>query len=259
DAAAAGKATKDAAAAGKATKDAAAAGKATKDAAAAKASKDTDPTKSAKEADPKQGAPPPIDETAIAGGSECSPRKPIVPPPESKPKGKKKQSSSASKKKEPLTKIKGGALDCKGKADKKTTLAKQHQASRYQKYSLFLALPLIAILTLLIFSSRVEEDRLEFKKYGFLYKRDKRFSFGDGKRSAFHNSYYNALPPDGYEDEIDEEGLGLEPETEKEKKSRLKEFKKVFKKWKKHAKKRDAQMRKEMAAAQTQKEMAAAQ
>ncbi|KAH8243206.1 hypothetical protein KR032_005370, partial [Drosophila birchii] len=81
-----------------------------------------------------------------------------------------------------------------------------HGASRYQKYSLYVALPLIAILTLLVFGSRMDDDRPEFKNYGYMYKREKRFYFGDGNRSAFHNSHFNALPPDGYEDEIDEEG-----------------------------------------------------
>ncbi|XP_020817875.1 uncharacterized protein LOC110191366 isoform X2 [Drosophila serrata] len=217
-----------------------------------------DPSKSAKGDEPQKEAPPPKDETVISGGTDCNPKTPCVPPPSGSNKSKAQKANcesilykqlgptKTSKKKVPLTKIQGGALDCQGKKEKKPPQA--HHASRFQKYSLYLALPLIAILTLLIFGHRSEEDRLEFKNYDYMYKRDKKFSFGDGNRSAFHNSYYNALPPDGYEDEIDEEGLGQEPETEKDKKSRLKEFEKVFKKWKKHDGKREAQLQKQMAA-----------
>ncbi|KAH8242281.1 hypothetical protein KR038_010845, partial [Drosophila bunnanda] len=195
--------------------------------------------------EPKKEAPPPKDETVISGGSECKARTPILPLVE-KPTKKKKETietllynkaDPTMKKKVPLTRIQGGAPDCQAKQS-----PEGHLARRYQKYSLCVALPLIAILTLIVFGNRLEEDRLEFKNYGYMYKREKRFSFGDGNRSAFHNSYYNALPPDGYEDEIDEEGLGQEPETEKDKKSRLKEFETVFKKWKKHDDKRDAQV-----------------
>lgn len=80
-----------------------------------------------------------------------------------------------------------------------------------------------------------------------MYRRTKRFHFGDGNRSAFHNSHWNAIPPEGYEDEVDEEGIGKDKESEQDKKSRLKEFQKVFKDWKKHADKRDARIKKEMA------------
>ncbi|XP_017026621.1 uncharacterized protein COX6AL2 isoform X2 [Drosophila kikkawai] len=231
----------------------------TKDAAPGKATKDAVANKSTKEAEPNENAPPPKDETVISGGSTSKPKPPPVSPPSSQSKGKKENCDTiiyqkvapknTSKKNQPLTKIQGGALECKGRLPKIPTPPEVNHASRYQKLSLFLALPLIAILTLFIFGSRIEGDRSEFKNYGYLYKREKRFHFGDGNRSAFHNSHYNALPPDGYEDEIDEEGLGQDKETEEDKKSRLKEFQKIFKQWKKHSDKREARAQKEMAAA----------
>ncbi|KAL5273240.1 hypothetical protein ACFFRR_000169 [Megaselia abdita] len=46
-------------------------------------------------------------------------------------------------------------------------------------------------------------ERAPFKKYSYLYKRDKPFPWGDHNKSFFHNHKYNALP-EGYE-EIEEE------------------------------------------------------
>lgn len=40
--------------------------------------------------------------------------------------------------------------------------------------------------------------RPEYVKYDYMYRREKRFPWGDGNRSFFHNKHTNALP-DGYE------------------------------------------------------------
>ncbi|XP_041674274.1 uncharacterized protein LOC108108466 isoform X2 [Drosophila eugracilis] len=195
------------------------------------------------------------DETVITGGSKC---KPTVHPPEitkikkKKPKtcdevllGKPKQ-----KKKEiPLTDIQGGDLGCPSKTEKKKPIIPIH-SKRWQKISLFGVLPLIAILSLFVLSTREEDERLEFKNYTYLYRRTKPFWFKDGNRTAFHNNHMNALPPGGYEDEIDENSVGQEPESQKDKKDRLKEFDKVVKNWRKHASKREDQLKKEAAAAE---------
>ncbi|CAH2006751.1 unnamed protein product [Acanthoscelides obtectus] len=45
-----------------------------------------------------------------------------------------------------------------------------------------------------------EEERPPFVKYEYLRMRSKRFPWGDGQKSLFHNPKVNALP-DGYEDE----------------------------------------------------------
>lgn len=46
-------------------------------------------------------------------------------------------------------------------------------------------------------------ERAAFKKYPYLFKRDKPFPWGDHNKSFFHNPKFNALP-EGYE-EIEEE------------------------------------------------------
>lgn len=46
-------------------------------------------------------------------------------------------------------------------------------------------------------------ERPPFRKYSYLYKRDKPFPWGDHNKSFFHNPKFNALP-DGYE-EIEED------------------------------------------------------
>ncbi|EDW99939.2 uncharacterized protein LOC6535005 [Drosophila yakuba] len=211
------------------------------------ANKGTTP-KAAKEATP------PKDETAISGGSKCPPK---TPPAAEINKNKKKLQScddlllgkTTPKKKKPLTAIQGGDLGCPGRTGKKPPIVAKH-SKLWQKISLFGVLPMVAILTLLVFSTRSEEERLEFKNYEHMYRRTKRYWFKDGNRTAFHNSHFNALPPAGYEDEVDESGIGKDPETEKDKKARLKEFDKVVKNWRKHSSKRDAQLKKEAAAAE---------
>ncbi|XP_052845117.1 uncharacterized protein LOC128257907 [Drosophila gunungcola] len=196
----------------------------------------------------------PKDETAIKGGTKCKPTiNPVKPIDKSKKrlktcdelllgKPKKKKAKLA------LTAIQGGDLGCQAVTAKKPPIT--GHSKLWQKISLFGVLPLIAILTLLVFSSRAEEERLEFKNYPHMYKRSKPFWFRDGNRTAFHNSYFNALPPGGYEDEIDESTIGQDPESEKDKKARLKEFEKVVKNWRKHSSKRDNQLKKEAAAAE---------
>jgi len=57
-------------------------------------------------------------------------------------------------------------------------------------------------LTGYVFSTKDEHERPPFVKYEYMRKRDKRFPWGDGNKSLFHNEHVNALP-EGYEDELE--------------------------------------------------------
>lgn len=68
----------------------------------------------------------------------------------------------------------------------------------YKILSLFVGIPTILLLTAVTFGDREEEERPPFIKYEYLRRRTKRFPWGDGQKSLFHNPKTNALP-DGYE------------------------------------------------------------
>ncbi|XP_067643768.1 cytochrome c oxidase subunit 6A, mitochondrial-like [Eurosta solidaginis] len=75
-------------------------------------------------------------------------------------------------------------------------------AGTLRKICLFGLLPFVFLMSILIFSTRTHEEREEFKPWPHMYKRDKRFPWGDGVKSFFHNPHTNALPDVGYEDDI---------------------------------------------------------
>ncbi|KAL7734644.1 hypothetical protein ACLKA6_010945 [Drosophila palustris] len=122
-------------------------------------------------------------------------------------------------------------------------------ANFWKKVTFMGVLPLVAILTVLVFTSHHEDERPEFKFWPHMYKRSKPFYFGDGNRSFYHNPHWNALPPEGYEDETDLDAQGKPAETAKEREERLKDFGGVQKEWKKLASKREAEAKKAEAAA----------
>lgn len=74
----------------------------------------------------------------------------------------------------------------------------------YKKLFLLVGLPLVLALTAINYVHAKEErecyERVPFVKYEYLRRRTKRFPWGDGNKSLFHNPETNALP-DGYEDE----------------------------------------------------------
>ncbi|KAJ3644667.1 hypothetical protein Zmor_022378 [Zophobas morio] len=72
----------------------------------------------------------------------------------------------------------------------------------WKNISLFLALPAIGLCAVNCYLAHVNEghERPPFVKYDYLRLRSKRFPWGDGNHSLFHNPHTNALP-DGYEDD----------------------------------------------------------
>lgn len=84
-----------------------------------------------------------------------------------------------------------------------------HSAKTYRAISLYVALPFIFIYSVIQYKNeKVKQaeckERPEFVAYEHMRIRTKKFPWGDGNKSFFHNPHKNALP-DGYEDEIDKE------------------------------------------------------
>ncbi|KAL9703737.1 hypothetical protein quinque_007255 [Culex quinquefasciatus] len=76
----------------------------------------------------------------------------------------------------------------------------------WKQLSLFVALPAVALAMANAISSVTaeEHERPEFVPYEHLRIRTKRFPWGEGKKSLFHNGETNPLP-EGYEDELNGE------------------------------------------------------
>lgn len=84
-----------------------------------------------------------------------------------------------------------------------------HSDRTYRAISLFVALPFIFVYSVMQYrNEKVKEaecpQRPEFVPYEHMRIRTKKFPWGDGNKSFFHNPHKNALP-DGYEDEQDQE------------------------------------------------------
>lgn len=69
----------------------------------------------------------------------------------------------------------------------------------WKRISLYVAFPLI-IIGSIDNIRKLEHDRPEFVPYEYMRIRTKRFPWGDGNHSLFHNPHTNPLP-DGYEHE----------------------------------------------------------
>uniref|UniRef100_A0A8D8QD07 Cytochrome c oxidase subunit 6A1, mitochondrial n=1 Tax=Cacopsylla melanoneura TaxID=428564 RepID=A0A8D8QD07_9HEMI len=72
------------------------------------------------------------------------------------------------------------------------------------KLTIFGAFPCMALIGVYVFLEHQAEEahhvRPEFVKREYMYIRTRRFPWGDGNHTLFHNKHVNALP-DGYEDE----------------------------------------------------------
>ncbi|XP_017785555.1 PREDICTED: cytochrome c oxidase subunit 6A, mitochondrial [Nicrophorus vespilloides] len=71
----------------------------------------------------------------------------------------------------------------------------------WKNVSLFVAAPAIVLCGVNCYLSHTQHhhERPEFVKYEYLRRRTKRFPWGEGNKSLFHNPHANALP-DGYEE-----------------------------------------------------------
>eukprot|EP00066_Takifugu_rubripes_P008450 XP_003974636.1 PREDICTED: cytochrome c oxidase subunit 6A, mitochondrial [Takifugu rubripes] len=76
----------------------------------------------------------------------------------------------------------------------------EHSAKTWKILSFVVALPGVGVCMLNMFLKEQSHshEQPEFVPYSHLRIRSKRFPWGDGNKSLFHNSHVNALP-DGYE------------------------------------------------------------
>lgn len=77
----------------------------------------------------------------------------------------------------------------------------------YKMISIFVCAPMILLLAYNTFILNAEDPNApppEFHAYEYLCKRDRRYPWGDGTKTFFHNPHKNALK-DGYEGHEDDE------------------------------------------------------
>ncbi|BES87704.1 Hypothetical protein NTJ_00510 [Nesidiocoris tenuis] len=95
--------------------------------------------------------------------------------------------------------------DCPKKVETKKPKDQSHGSGRvYQTLTLILA-PSLLLLATWVLLRHHEPERPPFVKYSYLRIRTKKFPWGDGNHTLFHNPRVNPLP-EGYEDEINGNG-----------------------------------------------------
>ncbi|CAL1684682.1 unnamed protein product [Lasius platythorax] len=72
----------------------------------------------------------------------------------------------------------------------------------WRKLSLFVALPLIVIMSAITYArekEKAKQPREPFLNLPYMCRRTKPFPWGDGNHTLFHNPVKNPVPPHGYE------------------------------------------------------------
>ncbi|KAF7989122.1 hypothetical protein HCN44_007432 [Aphidius gifuensis] len=72
----------------------------------------------------------------------------------------------------------------------------------WHNLTFFIALPSVIIMTIITMYNVKEENkkpRPEYRPMEYMYIRTKRFPWGDGNHTLFHNPERNPIPPNGYE------------------------------------------------------------
>ncbi|ALC42489.1 levy [Drosophila busckii] len=64
----------------------------------------------------------------------------------------------------------------------------------WQRLTFCVALPTVCVCMINAYQSKETEPSSEFVKYEYLCRREKRFPWGDGTKSLFHNPHVNKLP-----------------------------------------------------------------
>ncbi|XP_040206075.1 cytochrome c oxidase subunit 6A, mitochondrial [Rana temporaria] len=102
-----------------------------------------------------------------------------------------------------LSGVLGRSLVSRGRLYSAAADAEHGDAARTWKILTYVvALPGVAVCMLNVFlkhQQHHEDERQEFVPYDHLRFRTKKFPWGDGTKSLFHNAHVNALP-DGYEE-----------------------------------------------------------
>merc|ERR1712142_28209 len=79
------------------------------------------------------------------------------------------------------------------------TAAHDGGVKQWKLLSLLVALPAVGLCMANAIMTAGDHGRPEFIAYEHMRLRNKRFPWGDGQKSIFHNPHVNALP-DGYEE-----------------------------------------------------------